>query len=95
MSGRLRLSLLIVFEILLQGLNVLVGRRWIDESWRAVAGMGVFFLATLIAGEAARRRRERKFSAALRWFASDLGGDGLGRGTGTPSRARRVGVSMA
>ncbi|MFI1092069.1 hypothetical protein [Streptomyces sp. NPDC020917] len=66
MSERLRLLLLIVFGIVWQGLNVVVGRRWLDESWGGVVTMGVFFLVMLIAGEAARRRRERKASASLR-----------------------------
>lgn len=66
MSERLRLLLLIAFGIAWQGLNVVVGRRWLDQSWSGVAGMGVFFLVMLIAGEAARRRHERKASAALR-----------------------------
>lgn len=66
MSERRRLLLLIVFEIGLQGLNVVVGRTWLDESWRGVAESGVFFLVMLIVFEAARRRRERRASAELR-----------------------------
>jgi hypothetical protein len=66
MSERTRLLLLIVFEIVWQVLNVVVGREWLDESWRGVAEMGAFFLVMLIVFEVARRRREHRASAARR-----------------------------
>jgi hypothetical protein len=62
MRERLRLLLLIAFGIVWQGLNVVVCRRWLDESWRQVSELGAFFLVMLIVGEAARRRRERRAS---------------------------------
>jgi len=60
MSQRRRLLLLVVFEVVLMGLTLSVGRWWVGGSWRWAVESCLFFLVMLIVFEAARRRRERR-----------------------------------